>query len=422
MTNPGRVAVSGAVLVQPLTGSLVRAGTSAASAGARRGADARAGAGARRRVGPLRAGEASTARLALSAAVRGHHVLPEAVVTVSDPFGTVRRSRSVDADAPTPRPTVLTVTPATTRLDGRPGDGPAGAAAVGRGRSVGVAGEQDSSVREYAPGDDVRRIHWRSTAHRGELMVRQEEQPWQARLTVVLDTRAGGFTGDGPDSTFEWAVSAAASVLDHAARLGYEVDLVADTGAAVPGGAAHSAPGGGPGRVQGRSRAGRSGTGRSGGGRGTAADRARVAAAALDRLVDLRMRPTTRPGGPGSLREPVSRTAVGSAGSSGGVDTVVAVLGAVGVEDLPELSGLRTGRTTTIALLVDPSEGAGRPGDTAEVRAALAAQGWQTGVVGRAEGVREAWDAARGAGRTGTGRSAAGLSAVGLSAAGRGGR
>ncbi len=400
VTNPGRVPVAGAVLLQPLTGALTRAGATPSGA--------RAGSGARRRVGPLRAGEGSTATLGLTAAGRGHHLLPEAVVTVSDPFGMVRRSRSADADAPAVRPTVLTVTPATTRLDGRPGDGPAGAAAVGRGRSVGVAGEQDSSVREYAPGDDVRRIHWRSTAHHGELMVRQEEQPWQARLTVVLDTRGGGFTGEGPDSSFEWAVSAAASVVDHAARLGYEVDLVADTGTTVPGGPAHAGSGGhGLGR------------GRSAGGRGTAAERTRVAAAALDRLVDLRPRPTTRPGGPGSARDPISRTPVTSSGSSGGVDTVVVVLGAVSAEDLPELSGLRTGRTTTIALLLDPG-GADRSGGTAEVRAALAAQGWQTGVVSRADGIREAWDAARGAARSGAGRAGAERAAVGRSGVGRG--
>lgn len=397
VTNPGRVPVAGAVLVQPLSGALTRAG--AASTGTR------AGTGARRRVGPLRGGEDSTAALGLTAASRGHHVLPDAVVTVTDPFGTVRRSRSGDGDAPTVRPTVLTVTPATTRLDGRPGDGPAGAAALGRGRSVGVAGEQDSSVREYAPGDDVRRIHWRSSAHRGELMVRQEEQPWQARLTVVLDTRADAFTGAGADSTFEWAVAAAASVVDHAARLGYEVDLVADAGRTVPG------PGPGPGPARGR----------SAGGRGTAAERTRVAAAALDRLVDLHPRPGARSRGPGSTRDPICGAPRTSSGPTGGVDTVVAVLGSVGVEDLPELSGLRTGRTTTIALLVDADAAGARSGGPAEVRAALAAQGWQTGVVTRADGIREAWDAARGAGRSGAGRAGAPLAGVGRSGVGRSG-
>ena len=58
-----------------------------------------------------------------------------------------------------------------------------------RARSVAVHGEDDAPTREYRHGDDLRRVHWRSTARVGELMVRREEQPWESRATVVLDTR-----------------------------------------------------------------------------------------------------------------------------------------------------------------------------------------------------------------------------------------
>src|SRR5205823_12945703 len=75
-------------------------------------------------------------------------------------------------------------------------------------RSVATAGEDDSATREYRLGDDLRRIHWRSTARRGELMVRREEQPWQSRAVVLLDSRESAHHGDGPLSSLEWAVSA----------------------------------------------------------------------------------------------------------------------------------------------------------------------------------------------------------------------
>lgn len=82
-------------------------------------------------------------------------------------------------------------------------------------------------------GDDLRRVHWKSTARTGELMVRREEQPWESRATVVLDTRAAGHRGDGPTASFEWAVSAAASIAVHLRQAGYKLRLVTGSGADV---------------------------------------------------------------------------------------------------------------------------------------------------------------------------------------------
>jgi uncharacterized protein (DUF58 family) len=78
-------------------------------------------------------------------------------------------------------------------------------------------------------------VHWRSTARYGQLMVRREEQPQRARCTVLLDTRAVAHRGSGPDSSFEWAVSGAASVLVHMLERGFSVRLLTDTGSSVPG-------------------------------------------------------------------------------------------------------------------------------------------------------------------------------------------
>jgi uncharacterized protein (DUF58 family) len=97
-------------------------------------------------------------------------------------------------------------------------------------RSVATHGDDDVATREYRHGDDLRRIHWKTTARRGELTVRREEQPWQSRGAVLLDTRSAAHRGDGPASSLEWAVSAAASISLHLARTGFELRLVTDTG------------------------------------------------------------------------------------------------------------------------------------------------------------------------------------------------
>jgi uncharacterized protein (DUF58 family) len=65
------------------------------------------------------------------------------------------------------------------------------------------------ALREYVTGDDLRLVHWRSTARTGTLMVRQQADPSQPFATIVLDTHAGSFE----DETFEAAVEAAASLV-----------------------------------------------------------------------------------------------------------------------------------------------------------------------------------------------------------------
>jgi uncharacterized protein (DUF58 family) len=75
-------------------------------------------------------------------------------------------------------------------------------------------------LREYQPGDDLSRIHWRSSARRGTLVVREFERPLRAVTTVVLDLdrRQGSERLDA-------AVRAAASVLRLVTSRGADVVL-----------------------------------------------------------------------------------------------------------------------------------------------------------------------------------------------------
>ena len=86
-------------------------------------------------------------------------------------------------------------------------------------------GQDDAPIREYRHGDDLRRMHWRSTARVGELMVRREEQAWDPSATVMLDTRASAHAGEGMQHSLEWAISAAASIAIHFLEDGFSVEI-----------------------------------------------------------------------------------------------------------------------------------------------------------------------------------------------------
>jgi len=87
------------------------------------------------------------------------------------------------------------------------------------------------TLREYELGDDLRHIHWRSSARLGTLMVRQHVDTSRPDTTVVLDTRPGPY-GDDPDR-FEEAVDAAASLVAAATAQGFPVRLLTPGGVTV---------------------------------------------------------------------------------------------------------------------------------------------------------------------------------------------
>lgn len=161
--------------------------------------------------------------------LRGRYPLGPLQLRLSDPFGMCELTRSFSASD------TLTVVP---RVEQLPPVWPAGETpgyGEGRRHSPALAGDDDIIPRGYRHGDDLRRVHWRSTARHGELMVRREEQPQQPRCTVLLDTRRAAHQGAGPDAGFEWAVAGAASAAVHLLERGFSVRLLTDRGGAVPG-------------------------------------------------------------------------------------------------------------------------------------------------------------------------------------------
>jgi uncharacterized protein (DUF58 family) len=133
-----------------------------------------------------------------------------------DPLGLVRRSAELAGE------TTLWVHPRVHQL--RPL--PVGVVPDFEGRLTDAAPRGSmafSSLREYAPGDDPRQIHWRTTARLGRLVVREHVDTNEPTLSIVLDTRRSVLTA----AEFEAAVELAASVAVASGRVGHAVALSA---------------------------------------------------------------------------------------------------------------------------------------------------------------------------------------------------
>jgi uncharacterized protein (DUF58 family) len=173
-------------------------------------------------VAPLPPGAHRRAGYRLPTRRRGLVRVGPLVAVREDPFGLATRS------TPLAGALDLTVLPVVEPLgDTAPGSGRDDAlTGVAHPRPGRVGGDDFASLREYVVGDDLRRVHWASTARTGDLLVRQDDPPWQGQLTVVLDARADRI--DGP--AFETAVSAAASLLNAAAERGERTRLLVTDG------------------------------------------------------------------------------------------------------------------------------------------------------------------------------------------------
>lgn len=158
---------------------------------------------------------------------RGVFELGPFTVTRTGPFGLARSAQLVHRAEP------ITVVPQTQVL---PESGLAIAEAEGSARLVqhrSVGGDHDVTTRTYRTGDALRRVHWRASAHHGELMVRQEEQRSHSETSVLIDTRRSGYRDARvsralafADSVrFEWAVEFAGSLVVHLQRSGFVVHL-----------------------------------------------------------------------------------------------------------------------------------------------------------------------------------------------------
>jgi uncharacterized protein (DUF58 family) len=193
-------------------------------------------------VSGIRGRQRRTVAYPMPALGRGRYTVGPTEVSATDPFGlVVADSRSSDTAELVIRPQRQQLAPLNLPMAWRDGGSTTS-------HSVGSGGSDDASVREYRYGDDLRKVHWRSSARTGGLMVRQEERPWHGNSLVLLDTRVTAYptpstsdqhrandnrVGHPANTAFEWAVSAAASISCHLAECGRRVALVGGSGQAA---------------------------------------------------------------------------------------------------------------------------------------------------------------------------------------------
>lgn len=165
-------------------------------------------------VGRIRPGETALATYRIVCRPRGVYQVGPAGIEVSDPARlAVRAGLSSGADR-------LVVYPRTEELSGFPlARGLDPTTQASKPEFANRGGEEFYTLREYVEGDDLRFIHWPSSAKRDQLLIRQLETPWQQRALLFLDLRRSVYHGS---AAFEHAVRGAASLVVHLRNGGYD--------------------------------------------------------------------------------------------------------------------------------------------------------------------------------------------------------
>jgi len=140
---------------------------------------------------------------------RGRYAFEESVAVVEDPFGLERVEQALDA------PGALLVYPRLVELDRLFSEGGTRAQDGRRLLLQRPSGFDLHSVREYEHGDSLRKVHWRSTARRAQLMVKELEDAPRDEVAVLLDANPEAVVG----GSFDLQVRAAGSLLlEHVRR------------------------------------------------------------------------------------------------------------------------------------------------------------------------------------------------------------
>jgi uncharacterized protein (DUF58 family) len=159
-------------------------------------------------------------RHVIESAPRGRYRLHRAVLRISDPFWLAQ------AEIPLERSDTVLVYPRVYPLDGLFTDSGTAGGDSTRTLLHRTTGYDLHSIRDFQHGESLRRVHWRSTAKRRRLMVKEMQDTPRDEAAVVLDGDPAGECGSLGDSSFDAAVRAAASMLAWLVEGGQRCSLI----------------------------------------------------------------------------------------------------------------------------------------------------------------------------------------------------
>lgn len=175
---------------------------------------------ARFAIGPLAPGEIRASSYRLPSNRRGVYHLGPLELQLVDPFGLAHHTLSTAPD------TSLTVHPHYEVVPFRAASSHRDDDRRTLKAVIGGAGAEFYMLREYVPGDDLRRVHWPSTARIDDLVIRQPEGARRGRVTVVADVRATVHDADSLEALLSGVASLAVSCL----QAGLQVRVVTTGG------------------------------------------------------------------------------------------------------------------------------------------------------------------------------------------------
>ncbi len=156
---------------------------------------------------------------------RGQYNLGSVTATITDPFGLFSRHRSLGE---THR---ILIYPATMELPFFESLSLNDFGYSSGHRSISQISPNASSVREYTPGDSLNHIHWHSTAHTGDLMVKvfdaDRSRNSSESVWIIIDMCQASHLGEGEETTEEYSITIAASLIKKYIDNGMRVGLAA---------------------------------------------------------------------------------------------------------------------------------------------------------------------------------------------------
>ena len=168
----------------------------------------------------VRAGRVLRGRYEVASALRGRYRLGDAKLVIDDGFGLAETRIPLD------RSDEVIVYPRVYPLEGLFTDAGGMSGEQGRALLHRTAGYDLHSIRDHQRGESLRRVHWRSTAKRRKLMVKELQDTPRDEASVLLDGDIRAVAGERPESTFDYQVRAAASLLHRLVESGQRSALV----------------------------------------------------------------------------------------------------------------------------------------------------------------------------------------------------